>query len=146
MKINEFLNRKPVLLFSRVILGALFIYASLDKILDPLSFAQIIHHYRISPPDLINFIAITLPWVEFIAGLFLIIGVKIKGSSLTIIASLIFFIVILSITAIRGINVSCGCFSTSMVAKSNLIVKIIEDIGMLALGFHIYLFNNIQNK
>ena len=146
MMINDILAKKPLLLASRIILGGLFIYASIDKIWDPLSFAQIIHHYRITPPGLINIIAIIMPWIEFIAGVLLIFGCKIKGSALTINAMLIFFMVILSITALRGINVSCGCFSTSMVAKSNLIYRIIEDIGMLILGFHILIYNSLRNK
>ncbi len=137
---TNFLNNKNVLLISRIILGGLFVYASVDKIIDPLSFAQIIHHYRLSPPGLINIIAIIIPWVELMAGASLIFGFRIKASALTINLMLVFFIVVLSVTAIRGINVSCGCFSSSTAAKSNLIIRIIEDFGMLALGLHLFLY------
>jgi len=136
----EFLKKPSVVLISRVILGALFIYASIDKIAHPLAFAQVIHHYRATPPDLINYIAIIMPWIELLAGITLIFGCMVKGSSLTINAMLVFFIVLLAITASRGINVSCGCFTTSTAVKSNLIMRIIEDIGMLILGLHIFVF------
>jgi len=106
----------------------------------PLAFAQVIHHYRLTPPDLINFFAVILPWMELLAGLLLIIGYRVKGSSLLISGLLIFFGALLTITAIRGINVACGCFSTSTAVKSNLVLRIIEDIGMLLLGLHILLF------
>ncbi len=138
--INDFLRKPSVVLTSRIILGALFIYASIDKIIHPLAFAQVIHHYRITPPELINYISIAMPWMELVAGVLLIIGYKAKGSNLIIGAMLIFFIILLSVTAIRGINVSCGCFTTSTAVKSNLIIRIIEDIGMMVLSLHIFLF------
>lgn len=108
--------------------------------MEPLAFAQVIHHYRLTPPDLINFFAVVFPWMELLAGLLLITGYRVKGSSLLISVLLVFFAIVLTITAIRGINVACGCFSTSTAVKSNLMLRIIEDIGMLLLGLHILLF------
>ncbi len=144
--IRDALGKRPLALISRIILGALFVYASLDKIIHPLAFAQVIHHYRIAPPDLINYIAVIMPWMEFIAGAVLIIGCKARGANLLIGAMLIFFAIILSITALRGINVSCGCFSTSTAVKSNLVVRIIEDLGMLILSLHIFHFYKEKSK
>jgi uncharacterized membrane protein YphA (DoxX/SURF4 family) len=138
--INRVLQRPSILLISRVILGGLFIYASIDKIIQPLAFAQVIHYYRLTPPDLINFLAVIFPWMELVAGLILIIGYRVRGSSLLISILLVFFAIVLTVTAIRGINIACGCFSTSTAVKSNLILRIIEDIGMLLLGLHILLF------
>lgn len=137
---NRFLQKTQILFISRLILGALFIYASIDKIIHPLAFAQVIHYYRLTPPELINFLAVIFPWMELVAGLMLIIGYHVKASSLVINMLLVFFIIVLTITAIRGINVACGCFSTSTAVKSNLVLRIIEDIGMLLLGLHILLF------
>jgi len=138
--IKGILQNPYVVLISRIVLGALFIYASIDKIAHPLAFAQVTHHYRLAPPGLINIIAIVMPWIELTAGIFLIIGFKVKGADLVIGCMLIFFIVVLSITIARGINVSCGCFTTSTAVKSNLVLRIIEDIGMLILGLHIFFF------
>jgi putative oxidoreductase len=139
--IKGFLGQSWLLMISRIVLGGLFIYSAVDKIIDPLAFAAILHNYRITPPGLINYIAVTLPWIEFAAGVFLIFGFRLKASALTINLMLVFFTVVLAITAFRGINVSCGCFSTSTAVKSNLVVRIIEDIGMLALGLHAMIFS-----
>jgi uncharacterized membrane protein YphA (DoxX/SURF4 family) len=127
-------------MLSRIILGLIFIYASIDKILNPLAFAQILHHYRLVPPGLINIIAIVMPWIEFSAGLLLIAGFKVRSSALIIDLMLIFFAVVLAVTMARGINVACGCFTTSATVKSNLAVRIIEDIGILILGLHTLVF------
>lgn len=139
--VKTFLEKKQILLISRIVLGGLFIYSGIDKIIDPLSFATIIHHYRIAPPDMINFAAIVIPWIEFMAGLFLVLGIKVRASALTINLLLVFFTVVLAVTAFRGINVACGCFSTSTAVKSNLALRIIEDFGMLALGLHVMFFS-----
>ena len=139
--INRFLQHSTILLISRILLGALFIYASIDKIMHPLAFAQVIHYYRLTPPDMINIFAVILPWMEFLGGLLLITGYRVRGSSLLLGVLLVFFGAVLTITAARGINVACGCFSTSTAVKSNLLMRIIEDVGMLLLALHIMLFH-----
>ena len=139
--IKNFLEKKSILLISRIVLGGLFIYSAVDKIIDPLAFATIIHHYRITPPNMINFVGVVIPWIEFVAGLFLVLGIKVRASALTINLLLVFFTVILAVTAFRGINVACGCFSTSTAVKSNLVIRIIEDFGMLALGLHVMFYS-----
>jgi uncharacterized membrane protein YphA (DoxX/SURF4 family) len=143
---NRFLQKTQILFISRLILGALFVFASIDKIIHPLAFAQVIHYYRLTPPELINFLALLFPWMELLAGLLLITGYRVKGSCLLINILLVFFIIVLAITTIRGINVACGCFSTSTAVKSNLVVRIIEDIGMLILGLHVLLFYKEKSR
>ncbi len=139
--------RNPyILLIARIILAALFIWASFDKAINPMGFAKIIWNYRITPPALINIAAVILPWVELLAGLLLILGYKARGANLIITGLLIFYIALLSVTMFRGINVACGCFTTSTAAKSNLLVRIIEDVGMLILAIYIFAFYRSRNK
>jgi uncharacterized membrane protein YphA (DoxX/SURF4 family) len=135
--IMRFLEDKRLVLLSRLILGGLFIYASYDKLFNPLPFAQIIHNYRLMPPAFINIIAVILPWIELSAGILLIIGIRVRGANFIIFTLLIMYIAMLSITAARGINIACGCFSTSLAAKSNIYERIAEDIGMFILSIHI---------
>jgi putative oxidoreductase len=134
------LRSSPILFFSRLILGALFIYASYDKILNPLAFAQIIHNYRLLPPSLINLPAMVIPWIEFLAGLFLIIGFRARGADLIIACMLVVYIAMLTEALTRGININCGCFSTASGVKSNLATRIVEDAAMFLLSLQILLF------
>jgi uncharacterized membrane protein YphA (DoxX/SURF4 family) len=144
--IKAFLSNKNLVFITRLILGCLFIYASLDKIIHPLSFAQILHHYRMMPPWSINIWAVTLPWIEATAGILLIFGYRARGANLIIGGLLAMFVAVLAITALRGINVSCGCFSTSIEVKSNLVYRILEDVGMLLLFLHILIYYKPINK
>lgn len=138
--IKSILQNKTLILVVRIFLGALFVYASIDKIHHPLAFAQVIHHYRLTPPFFINYLAVIMPWIEIVCGILLIAGFRVKAASLAVSLMLAFFLVVLSITAARGINVSCGCFTTSMAVKSNLVLRIIEDAGMFLLGLYILVF------
>jgi uncharacterized membrane protein YphA (DoxX/SURF4 family) len=134
MKLNKWF-----VLAIRVVLGAVFIYASVDKITHPDAFARIIHNYRLFPPALINIIAIITPWIELLAGTLLIVGWKHKAANLIIFGMLAAFIIALSISYARGININCGCFSTAATTKSDLLIRIIEDVlmavGCILIGF-----------
>ena len=70
----------PLALAARLILGAVFIYASLDKIAHPAAFAKDVYNYQILPDALISLTAIGLPWLELIIGAFLLIGLFREGS------------------------------------------------------------------
>lgn len=54
---------------ARIFLGLVFVVASVDKIIHPKAFAEIIYNYQILPGSLINLTAIILPWLELLLGL-----------------------------------------------------------------------------
>jgi len=111
IKIEKVLSNKYVVLAARLVLGAVFIYASLEKIQNPAGFAQVIYNYRMVPESLINVMAIVLPWLELICGALIIVGVFVKGSALLIGGMLAVFIVALSSAILNGLDISCGCFT-----------------------------------
>ncbi len=133
-------DKRLILLF-RLVLGITFIYASRDKIANPDQFARIIFNYHILPHFLINIYAVTLPWVEFLAGLFLIFGVFTESASLLICFLLLVFVVAISINLYRGVNLNCGCFSTDPAGAKEGAKLLIKDFVFLFLGIMILLFN-----
>jgi len=133
-------DKRVVLLF-RLVLGVTFIYASLDKIAHPEQFARIIYNYKILPHFLINIFAVTLPWVEFLAGLFLILGIFTQSASLLICFLLMVFVFAISINLFRGIDLNCGCFTTDPDAKKEGISLLFQDFLFLYLGIMVFFFN-----
>ncbi|MGB9893699.1 MAG: MauE/DoxX family redox-associated membrane protein [Candidatus Saccharicenans sp.] len=125
-------KNKYFLLLLRLIVGGVFIWAAAAKIADPLTFAQDVKNYRLVGQTLSFLTAITLPWVELIAGVCLIIGIFPRSSSLLISGLLLFFILLVTITMIRGIDVDCGCFGTFS-RKADLWL-ILEDSIWLAMS------------
>ena len=134
----------------RIILGIVFIYASYYKILDPAVFSKNIHNFH-TTDNLIwveNLVALILPWLELIVGVFLIFGVFLEGSTSITIGLYIFFIFILSQAVFRGIDVHCGCFKTEADAgvtdlRMELIKRIGEDFLYLGMAFVIKLKNKL---
>ena len=146
MKILKFLitivTDKRVVLIFRLILGVTFVYASLDKIAHPEQFAKIIYNYRILPGFLINIFAVTLPWVELLAGLFLILGIFTESASLLISFLLVIFVIAISINVfIRGVDLNCGCFSTNPAGKKEGINLLFKDFLFLFTGLMVFFFN-----
>jgi len=125
-------RNKTVLLVFRLVLGGLFVYAGAVKVVDPLGFAQDIRNYRLAGQSLSFLAALVLPWLEILAGAFLIAGVWKRAAALVITGLLVFFIVLTAVTMARGLDVDCGCFG-SLSRKSGWGV-ILEDLAMLYLG------------
>lgn len=124
-------NRTALLVF-RVVLGGLFVYAGVLKVGDPLDFAQNIRNYQLVGQSLSFIAAIVLPWLEVVAGVFLIAGIWERGAALVVSGLLVFFIALTAVTMVRGLDVDCGCFG-AVDRKAGWSV-ILEDLGMLYLG------------
>ena len=130
----------PLQALCRLALGGIFVYASLDKIAHPGEFAKIIANYAILPDFLVTLPALVLPWVELVAGLCLVAGLWRRSSALLLSLLLLVFMAALSFNAVRGIDVSCGCFSTSAGDTENAWVLIFRDLLILVPGLLIVLF------
>jgi len=119
---------------TRLVVGGIFIYASLDKILHPDQFARIVFNYHLVPASLINLFAIALPWVEFGAGVFLVLGIWPRASGFILTALVVVFLVALSINWLRGVNLECGCFTVSSKAKGAIGELVVRDLVLLLLA------------
>jgi len=139
---NNFLSNKYLLILLRVIVGFVFIYAGILKISDPAGFSDAINNYDLLPLSIVNIFAITLPWIEVVAGLFLLFGISVKENSLIISVLLIVFILAIVISLGRGLNIECGCFSTSSGTRVG-IIKLLENIILLTFSFLLTKFNSV---
>jgi len=140
-KIKSVLSSRPLQVLARLVLGGIFIYASLDKIVHPLEFAKIIRNYQILPVFLITLPALILPWLELFAGICLVSGICERSAAMLLTFLLFLFIIALGVNAFRGIDVSCGCFSTSASDTENPLVLILRDLLILLPGLLIIFFN-----
>ena len=138
------IRNRPLLLLFRVVLGGLFIYAGIVKVVDPLGFAQDIRNYQLVGQSISFIAAVILPWLEILAGAFLVAGISKRGAALVIAGLLVFFIVLTLVTMARGLDIECGCFG-SLSRKSGWSV-VFEDLGMLALSLCILFAKKAKDK
>ena len=108
------LSSPRVLLLLRLLLGAFFVYASLDKIAHPAGFAKAVYQWQVGGPVASNVVAVTLPWIEIVAGLLLVAGAWKREAALVIALLLVVFLVAAGSVMARGIDVeNCGCVSVA---------------------------------
>ena len=93
-----------------IVIGALFVYAAVVKIIEPVEFARDIDNYRMLPWKLGVGLALYLPWLEIFCGLALITRVLYGGGVFILTGLMSLFIVVSIIAKARGLDVSCGCF------------------------------------
>lgn len=139
--VRRFISNPLVVSLLRVALGAVFIVASLDKIQSPEAFATSIANYRLLPYTVINGIAIVLPWLEIITGTLLVLGIWVRANTMIVWALLFAFSVAISQALFRGLDISCGCFSTNPDAERMSLWTLIWDVIWLCWGVLIWIFD-----
>ncbi len=125
--------------FSRLVIGGMFIYASVYKIVEPGEFAKSIWFYHLVPGKLINLMALILPWLELLAGIGLILGALYRGAVVWINAMMILFIIALASTILRGISIDCGCFKAAQAATHSAWKSLLFDVGAMLLAIQLWM-------
>jgi uncharacterized membrane protein YphA (DoxX/SURF4 family) len=130
--IVAFLHNARVRLLLRVVLGAVFVAASIDKVQHPVAFARAASYYHMLPGETLNAFGLLVPWVELVAGVMLIAGAAARGAALLVAGLLVVFIVALVSAIARGIDISCGCFSTTTGEGHKIGLDLVaRDVAML---------------
>lgn len=142
--LNAALASEFLTIFARAVLGLVFVVASIDKIADPAAFAASIGNYKIVSYALALALATLLPWIELLCGLALICGLARRGSSLLLVCLLVMFTGAVSIALVRGLDISCGCFTQDPAAGKIGLTKILENV-LLILGL-VFLFFSTSEK
>src|SRR4030042_147714 len=140
MMINKVIAHPYTALIGRILLGGIFIYASLSKILNPDQFAQAVMNYRIVPLVSVNLFAILLPWLELVSGILLLLGLFSGGSMVMITVLMALFLGAIGSALLRGLDISCGCFSTDGVYKITFFY-FIRDLLLFALALQVLFYD-----
>lgn len=128
-----FLGRPWVVRLARVAIGLVFVVAALGKIGDVSAFAGQIVNYRLMPLGSVNLLAITLPWIELLAGLGLVLGVRPRAGAVIVLVLMAIFTVAVGSAWARGLDFECGCFGKASAAVIGA-RKFAENVGLTALA------------
>jgi len=115
----------------RLTLGGLFLYAGLSKAGDVTAFARDVANYRILPYSWNYLVAAILPYVEFLAGLLLVAGRRVRPAALVAGALSAVFILALGSVVLRGLDIDCGCFGGGHATVQEALWR---DAGILLLA------------
>jgi hypothetical protein len=125
-------------------MAGVFIYASIEKIIHPNLFAQAVYNYQVLPEYLVNLTALILPWLELILGACLLINRWMAGSSALAALLMALFVGMILFNLARGLDISCGCFSTDPDDDPITVLTLARDILFLVLssGLAVLVFVN----
>lgn len=127
----NFLHDRRLVALLRVAIGAVFLAAALPKLQDPEAFAKSVSNYHMVPVTVERVMALVLPPLELLVGVFLIVGIFDAGASLLAFAMMIVFTLAVGTALARGLDISCGCFDTQGGTKVGL-GKILENLALTA--------------
>ena len=130
--LNLFRHPRAVLL-AQIGIAIVFLAAGLGKIGDTAAFAKQIGYFRLLPAGLENAMAITLPWVEVVAGLALLLRFRPRAGAVITLGLMGLFVFVVGAALARGIDIECGCFGTSDAGRVG-VAKLFENVGLLALA------------
>ena len=134
------LLRHPALHWAlALVVGGVFLYACWDKILEPRKFAAIVYQYQVIGPSArlgflpANLLAVTLPWVELVAGLLLVTGLFRREAAAVAGGMLVMFLAAIGIATAQGIDIAnCGCFSVAEHGRTSGWMLVLQDLALLA--------------
>ncbi len=141
-KIKAVLSNKYLLAACRISIGAVFVLASVGKILFPHEFARDVYSYMLMPAFVVPAFAAILPWIEFASGLLLLADIKPKSSAVLVMGLLLMFIAAILWTVANGIEISCGCFDILFPGEKAGWSTIIRDVVMMAVIAPVMFFDH----
>ena len=128
MQSSPFNVRRAIIWIGRLVLGGAFIYAGFSKLLLPnthlwpmfvlkfslsmnlSSFAQQVESYKMISPEASQVVAHTLPFVEIVLGLLLLIGWRLRVWSTAITVIMVGFLGAVTRAYLLHMDIDCGCF------------------------------------
>ncbi len=132
--------KKLLITILRVSAGSVFLISGYQKLLEgPASFAAIIRGYQIINGAAVEWVASGLPWIEFILGAFLVLGLWRKAAMLALWCLNTVFVVALSSAFFRHIPLkNCGCFGEAHGLSFTPVQALFFDLFLWVLFFYLW--------
>ncbi len=161
MQSSPFNFRRAVIWIGRLVLGGIFIYAGFSKLLLPnthlwpmfvlkfslsmnlSSFAQQVESYKMISPEASQVVAHTLPFVEIILGLLLLIGWRLRIWSAAVTLIMAGFLTAVTRAYLLHMDIDCGCFG---IPEKLTGMTVVRDGAFTALALIMTIFAFIEAR
>jgi uncharacterized membrane protein YphA (DoxX/SURF4 family) len=141
---RKFLRHPYVQIALRAIVGGVFIYAGMLKIMSPQEFADNIAAYQLLRDSLINLLALGLPVFEVIVGVMLITGLRVRTAAFCALFLCVVFAIALGSALVRGLQIDCGCFGDGAPSVVKTWFALGRDVALGVAAWIIREFGNAE--
>jgi len=120
-----------ILFLGRVFVGLVFAYSGFIKLMEPIeNFRGAMAAYDVIPSAAIPLLAQVLPWMEFVFGVFLVIGYLPRLSAAAVAGLSWSFITLILVTRIvtGSVPENCGCFGEGSLVHLKPLQVVFLDI------------------
>ena len=127
---------------ARIFYGIVFAYAGFSKLIEPYeNFRGMINQYEIIPYAWSTPLAMTLPWIELIFGMFMILGYfpRLTAVVLAGLSTMFLLAIGASNALLDGAGKDCGCFGQAGPIHLKVWQVFIMDFIFLLLSIRFYL-------
>ncbi len=136
-RIKEIIDNRWLIFALRVVLGGIFIAASVTKLQHQTEFVNIVIGYGVLPESLARFYALVVPWAELVIGCSLVLGIFPRLASALSIPLIVSFIVASAYSLFQPVGDPCGCFGPSIPISHSASLAI--DVVMLLMAVSLLL-------
>ena len=120
---------------ARLLLGGVWVTAGLLKIPDPAESVRAVRAYQLLPEALVPLLGYSLPIVEVLLGVCLLLGLLVRLNAVLSCVLLVAFIVGIAAAWARGLEIECGCFGggggPAVGASAKYPWELARDFGLL---------------
>jgi putative oxidoreductase len=117
----------------RVLLGGLLLVAGALKVGHPAELAAALASYRLLSPPVAGPLALALPYVEILLGLYLLAGLFTRISAIVSAVAFVCYAGAIASAVIRHIAANCGCFGPNDSAVADW-PHVAFDLALAAAG------------
>ncbi len=132
-------RRNYTVLAVSIAVAAVFIYAGIVKIRDPLQFADSTAAFAILPAVLINLLALGLPPFEVACGVLLLAPRTRRVAALAVAVVTVMFFTALGSALLRGLTLDCGCFGVGAPSRPRMWLELALDVALFSVALFVYL-------
>jgi putative oxidoreductase len=125
-------------------LAAVFLYAGVDKMRDPLQFADSVAGFAILPAAFIGPFALALPPFEIACGLLLLWPPVRRIGALAIALLSVMFFAALSSALLRGLTLDCGCFGIGAPSRARMWMELGLNVVLFGGSAFVYLCSRVR--
>lgn len=121
----------------RLLIGIIFVFSAVTKLPMHSQFITIVESYHLLPQTLATAFGLALPWVELLAGSYLILGIQIRPSSLVALLLALSLLVANISSAVSGESFCGNCFGKAIILPISQ--ALVLDITIIIVTVYIYI-------